>query len=169
MLVATASLGLIAPIAAQASDVINLEGMNDYNRSKKSSAKKRFDHKTFVNQVNEDLATLEESVNGSSFDLNEFEAGSFSETTTLDSSVVFAAVAIDDATTVDATTSESLQTMYTYTMNLNTSFTGDDNLYVRLRTGNGAVESGSFFEKTAFYHTDTSIFFAQRLTTKTKL
>lgn len=34
MLVATASLGLIAPIAAQASDVINLKGMNDYNRSK---------------------------------------------------------------------------------------------------------------------------------------
>ena len=29
--------------------------------------------------------------------------------------------------------------MYTYTMDLNTSFTGDDNLYVRLRTGNGKV------------------------------
>tara|TARA_S200000501_G_C20366083_1_gene544106 strand:+ start:436 stop:561 length:126 start_codon:yes stop_codon:yes gene_type:complete len=35
MLVATASLGLITPIAAQASDVLNLEGMKDYNRSKK--------------------------------------------------------------------------------------------------------------------------------------
>ena len=40
-------------------------------------------------------------------------------------------------------------------MNLNTSFTGDDNLYVRLRTGNGKVTGGSFYEKTAFYHTDT--------------
>ena len=29
-----------------------------------------------------------------------------------------------------------VQTAYTYTMNLNTSFTGDDNLYVRLKTGN---------------------------------
>ncbi len=154
MLVATASLGLFAPIAAQASDVLNLEGMNDYNRSKKSSAK-RFDSNTFVDEVNESLATIKESVTGSSLDLNEFDAGGFSETTTLDSSVVFAATAIDDATTVDATASESLQTMYTYTMNLNTSFTGDDNLYVRLRTGNGRVNAGSFYEKTAFYHTDT--------------
>jgi len=40
-------------------------------------------------------------------------------------------------------------------MDLNTSFTGDDNLYVRLRTGNGKVTAGSFYEKTAFYHTDT--------------
>ena len=40
MLVATASLGLIAPIAAQASDVINLEGMNNYNRSSKKSSSK---------------------------------------------------------------------------------------------------------------------------------
>ena len=154
MLVATASLGLLAPIAAQASDIINLEGMNDYKRSKKSSTK-RFDSNTFVNQVNEDLATLKESVDSSTVDFNAFEAGSFSDTTILDSSLVFAATAIDEATTVDATTRESLQTMYTYTMNLNTSFTGDDNLYVRLRTGNAKVDSGSFYEKTAFYHTDT--------------
>jgi hypothetical protein len=38
---------------------------------------------------------------------------------------------------------------------LNTSFSGDDNLYVRLRTGNGYASNGSFKEKTAFYHTDT--------------
>ena len=35
MLVAGASLSLIAPIAAQASDVVNLEEMNSYVRSKK--------------------------------------------------------------------------------------------------------------------------------------
>jgi hypothetical protein len=63
MLVATASLGLIAPIAAQASDVINLKGMNDYNRSKKSSST-RFDSKTFVNEVNEDIAILKGRVDG---------------------------------------------------------------------------------------------------------
>ena len=33
MLVAGASMSLIAPIAAQASDVVNLEEMNSYSRS----------------------------------------------------------------------------------------------------------------------------------------
>ena len=39
---------------------------------------------------------------------------------------------------------DSLSAAYQYTMNLNTSFTGDDNLYVRLRTGNSA---GNFVDK----------------------
>ena len=126
MLVATASLGLIAPIAAQASDVINLEGMNDYNRSKKSSSKKRFDHKTFVNPVNEELAELEVQPNN-------FEAGSFSDTTTLDGKAVFTVGSLD--TDDDAYTGQVLA-QYMYQMNLNTSFNGDDNLYVRLKSGN---------------------------------
>ena len=85
MLVATASLGLIAPITAQASDVINLEGMNDYNRSKKSSST-RFDSNTFVNEVNEELATLKGSVDGLEAQQNNFEAGTFSETTSMEQS-----------------------------------------------------------------------------------
>ena len=38
MLVAGASLSLIAPIAAQASDVVNLEEMNSYARSSKKKS-----------------------------------------------------------------------------------------------------------------------------------
>jgi len=126
MLVATASLGLIAPIAAQASDVINLEGMNDYNRSKKSSSNKRFDHKTFVNPVNEELAELEVQPNN-------FEAGSFSDTTTLDGKAVFTVGSLD---TDDNAYTGKVLAQYMYQMNLNTSFNGDDNLYIRLKTGN---------------------------------
>ena len=48
MLVATAAMGLLAPVATQASDVLNLDGMNDYSRSKKSS--KKIDSKTFINE-----------------------------------------------------------------------------------------------------------------------
>ena len=62
MLVATAS-GLIS-LSPQASDVLNLEGMNDYISRKKSSTKRYFDSKTFVNDVNEDIATLSESKKG---------------------------------------------------------------------------------------------------------
>ena len=48
MLVAGASLSLLAPIAAQASDVINLEEMESYSRSKSSTS--RLDNKTFINK-----------------------------------------------------------------------------------------------------------------------
>ena len=153
MLVAGASLSLLAPVAAQASDVVNLEEMNSYSRSRSKSS--RLDSKTFINEVSEDIANLKGRVDGLEVKQNEFEAGSFSDTTTLSGSAVFAATAIDGANKVNASASESLQTMYTYTMDLNTSFTGDDNLYVRLRSGNGKVTGGSFYEKTAFYHTDT--------------
>ena len=54
MLVAGASLSLIAPIAAQASDVVNLEEMNSYSRSTKDRSS-RLDSKTFINSVNEDI------------------------------------------------------------------------------------------------------------------
>ena len=134
MLVATASLGLFAPIAAQASDVINLEGMNDYNRSKKKSSTKRFDNNTFVNDVNEELATLKGRVDGLEVQQNNFEAGSFSETTTMDGKAVFTVGSLD--TDDDAFTGKVLAE-YMFQMNLNTSFDGDDNLYVRLKSGNG--------------------------------
>ena len=136
MLVATASLGLIAPIAAQASDVINLEGMNDYNRSKKSSST-RFDSNTFVNEVNEDLAILKGRVDGLEAQQNNFEAGSFSDTTTLDGSVVFSVGSTD---TDDDFYTGAVKSNYTYTWNLNSSFTGDDNLYVGIEAGNGGTD-----------------------------
>ena len=132
MLVATASVGLIAPIAAQASDLINLEGMNDYKRSTKSSSK-RFDSNTFVNEVNEELAGLKGRIDGLEAQQNEFEAGSFSDTTTLDGKAVFTVGSVD---TEDNEYDGQTLFQYTYQMNLNSSFNGDDNLYVRLKTGN---------------------------------
>ena len=149
LLVAGASLSLIAPIAAQASDLVNLEEMNSYSRSE--SKTKKFTSKSFINDVSDGIANLD----GLEAKKNQLEAGSFSDTTTLGGSAVFAITAIDNADKVESDNKEALQAMYTYTMDLNTSFSGDDNLYVRLRTGNGKVTGGSFYEKTAFYHTDT--------------
>ena len=134
MLVAGASLSLIAPIAAQASDIVNLEEMNSYTRSKTKSS--RIDSKTFINEVNEDIAKLKGRVDGLEVRQNNYEAGSFSDTTTMDGKAVFQIGAID--TKEDYGLSEALQAAYTYQINLNTSFTGDDNLYVRLKTGNAS-------------------------------
>ena len=133
MLVASAAVSLITPLAAQASDVINLEGMNSYNRSKKSSAK-RFDSKTFVNEVNNDLATLDNGVLAQ----DNFDAGVFSDTTVMDAKVIFTTGLVD---TEDNVLAGKLNAFYTYQMNLNTSFDGDDNLYIRLKTGNHDVWS----------------------------
>ena len=119
MLVAGASLSLITPLVAQASDV-NIEEMNSYSRSSKSS-NKQFDSKTFSNEI----ANANERVDGIESRLNEFEAGGFSDTTVLDGKAIFDVGSVD---TDDDTYTGETQFMYTYTMNLNTSFTGDDNL-----------------------------------------
>jgi len=152
MLVAGASLSLLAPVASQASDVVNIEEMNSYARSQSKSS--RIDSKTFINEVSEDIAILKGRVDGLEVKQKEFEAGGFSDTTTMDGKVIFDIGAIDYSLDSETKT-EATNFGYSYTANLNTSFTGDDNLYVRLRTGNGKVTGGSFYEKTAFYHTDT--------------
>ena len=70
MLVAGASLSLLAPVAAQASDVVNLEEMNSYSRSTTKSS--RLDSKTFINEVSEDIAVLKSRVDGLEVKQNEF-------------------------------------------------------------------------------------------------
>ncbi|KGF96846.1 putative porin precursor [Prochlorococcus marinus str. MIT 9302] len=155
MLVAGASVSLLAPIAAQASDVVNLEEMNSYSRSTKKKSS-RLDSNTFINKVSEDVANLD----GLEARQNEFEAGTFSSTTSMDGKAIFWVGGIDGISAIDDDEdnsladegSDSFQTGYTYTMNLNTSFTGDDNLYVRLKAG----ETGEAWKsKPAGYHIDT--------------
>ena len=53
----------------------------------------------------------------------------------MDGKAVFGIGAVDYSEASNSS-SEATQSWYTYTMNLNTSFTGDDNLYVRIKTGN---------------------------------
>ena len=152
MLVAGASLSLLAPVAAKASDAVNLEEMNSYSRSKTKSS--RLDSKTFINEVSGDIANLKGRVDGLEVKQNEFEAGGFSDTTTLSGKAVFVVGAIDhpekDSAATDDLAQEALRAQYQYTMDLNTSFTGDDNLYVRLRSGNGDGDpsDGPFGTKT---------------------
>ena len=132
MLVAGASLSLLAPIAAQASDVVNIEEMKSYARSQTKSS--RLDSKTFINEVSADIANLKGRVDGLEVKQKEFEAGGFSDTTVLDQKVVFDLGAMDFSETDSS--EEALKFAYSYRMNLNTSFTGDDNMYIRLLSGN---------------------------------
>ena len=130
-------MSLVAPITAQASEVVNLDEMNSYSRSK--SNKSRFDSKTFINEVSEDIANLKSRVDGLEVKQNEFEAGGFSDTTTLDGKVNFTVGALSyDGSGTDTVSNEAALFQYMWQGNLNTSFTGDDNLYVRLKTGNAS-------------------------------
>ena len=153
MLVAGASLSLIAPIASQASDLVNLEEMNSYARSQTKSS--RIDSKTFINEVSEDIAKLKGLDVGLEAQQNNFEAGAFSTTTSMDGKAIFWIGGVDGADNLNDSSlgdgKETVGTGYTYTMNLNTSFTGDDNLYVRLKAGENA-EQWKFKET---YHIDT--------------
>ena len=65
-------------------------------------------------------------------ELNSFEAGSFSETTFLSGSANFQLGAVQESTVTEAVTAS-----YAYDLDLNTSFTGEDNLYVGIEAGNG--------------------------------
>ena len=135
MLVAGASLSLLTPLAAQASDVVNIEEMNSYARSQTKSS--RLDSNTFINEVSEDIANLKGRVDSLEVKQNNFEAGGFSDTTTLDGKVVFTTGALSyDGSGTDTVSNEATLFQYMWQGNLNTSFTGDDNLYVRLKTGN---------------------------------
>ena len=121
---APAVLGLLAPMSTSASE-INLGEMNSYVR--KQSSKKQFNSKTFSKKVaknNENVETIDSTINA-------FEAGSFSETTTMSGTVSFQVGAVDESDITQALTST-----YSYDIDLNTSFTGDDNLYIGIETGN---------------------------------
>ena len=93
MLVASTAVGLISPLAAQASDTMNLEEMNNYSRSR--SKVQRFDSTTFSNEISEDLAILKGRVDGLEVQQNQYEAGAFSDTTTMDGKAVFTLGAVD--------------------------------------------------------------------------
>ena len=172
MLVVGATVGLIAPISAQASNIVDIEEMGSYSRSTRKSSRldnnsftnkisgstnlkksSRLDSKTFINEVSEE--TAKGFTDAIEVQQHPIEAGTFSDTTTLDGKAVFWLGSIDggnEITNSDGVAEkESTSGGYTFTWNLNTSFTGDDNLYVRIKTG----EQGDIWKNKVTYHIET--------------
>jgi len=106
LLVAPATLGLLAPLSATANEIT----INDFAPA-------------------EELAVTNSRVDGLEARINDFEAGSFSTTTTASFSVDMAIGA------VDGNAAEALTAVYGYQMDLSTSFTGEDTLAVALDAG----------------------------------
>ena len=119
LLVAPATLGLLAPLSATANEVT----ISDFSPA-------------------EQLAITNGRVDGLEARLNNIEAGSFSETTTASFSVDFAIGALDGKGIETGVTDgdEDLQAIYGFQIDLNTSFTGEDSLDISLDAGNAAVD-----------------------------
>ena len=120
LLVAPATLGLLAPLSATANEVT----INDFNPA-------------------EELAITNGRVDGLEARLNNFEAGSFSETTTASFGVNFYIGATDTSSTETSTglatdndLDDSIMAGYDFDMVLSTSFTGEDSLDIDLDAGN---------------------------------
>ena len=118
LLVAPATLGLLAPIAATANEVT----ISDFSAA-------------------EEIAVTNSRIDGLEARLNNFEAGSFSETTTASFSVDMAIGAIDGqgVTTTVTDGKEAITATYGFQIDLNTSFTGEDSLDISLDAGNGSA------------------------------
>ena len=110
LLVAPATLGLLAPMSATANEVT----INDFNPA-------------------EELAVTNSRVDGLEARLNNFEAGSFSDTTTAS----FGATFVLEATDGNSSTEKTMFS-YQYGMDLSTSFTGEDSFDLTIETGNAA-------------------------------
>ena len=115
LLVAPATLGLLAPMSATANEVT----INDFNPA-------------------EELAITNSRVDGLEARLNNFEAGSFSETTTASFGVDFVVGAVDAGTGLST---EKTSFDYQMGIGLETSFTGEDSLGVTIDIGGGTANT----------------------------
>ena len=120
LLVAPATLGLLAPLAVSATEV-NLNDVSNYAREFEMNSK-TFDNSSPKSTL---LAGGEGMFDDHSHD------GSFSETTTASFSADFGIGSESGTTTGDA-----LQAYYGFQIDLNTSFTGEDSFDVSLDAGN---------------------------------
>jgi hypothetical protein len=125
LIVAPAALGLLIPSAAFAEE-IKLADISNYSSSKEVKSISDFNPA-------EEIAVTNSRVDGLESRFNDFEAGSFSETTTMKGSAEFLIGAKDNG---NSASEEALMTGYHYTFDLNTSFTGEDKLNVEISAGN---------------------------------
>ncbi len=133
LLAAPTVVSILGSTTATASE-INIDEINNYSRSK-PSAKQRFNSKTFTN---EEFAFSKNSINRIKTPIHNFEAGSFSETTTMSGSASFVVGGLTNHDRVYPNTSEAINAHYSYDLDLNTSFNGEDNLFVGIEAGNGS-------------------------------
>ena len=130
LLVAPATLGLLAPMSATANE-LNITDVSSYSSSEEVQNISEF----YPNE----LAATNSRVDGLEARLNDYEAGSFSSTTAASFGADFVIGAVDGA----GSGKEAVTFNYQYGMNLSTSFTGEDSLALTIETGNASGTSSA--------------------------
>ena len=130
LLVAPATLGLLSPIAVTANE-INVNDVSNYSSSEEVVNISEFD-------TAKELAVTNSRVDGLEARFNNFEAGSFSETTTASFSTDMFIGAVNGKGVETGVTDgdEAVEAYYGFQIDLNTSFTGEDSLDISLDAGN---------------------------------
>jgi len=105
------------------------------------------EERRLINEFGPELAVIKGRVDGLEARVGDFEAGQFSSTTKLTGKTYFVMGAVD----TDADTNEAVTFNYTTQLNLNTSFTGQDLLYTRIKTGNFVKNETFGNKKTGTY------------------
>ena len=134
LLIAPATLGLLAPMSATANE-LNLAEVSGYSSSEEVQNISEF--------YPQELAVTNSRVDGLEVRINEIEAGSFSETTTASFSADFYLGGVDGGTTA---TNDPFMATYGFQIDLNTSFTGEDSLDISLDAGNTSTTTTSVAE-----------------------
>ena len=130
LLVAPATLGLLAPMSATASEVT----ISDFNAA-------------------EEIAVTNSRIDGLEAKFNNLEAGSFSETTTASFDVEFVVGALDGG---DTGLDESTTFDYQMGIGLETSFTGEDSLSATIDIGSTSAAGSILASPDAFNYNATS-------------
>tara|TARA_E500000081_G_scaffold127807_1_gene135742 strand:+ start:17 stop:1126 length:1110 start_codon:yes stop_codon:yes gene_type:complete len=128
LLVAPATLGLLAPLSATANE-LNLNDVSGYSSSEEIQNISEFNPA-------EELAVTNSRVDGLEARFNNFEAGGFSETTSASFGVDMLVGAVDGGT------SEAATFDYQMGIGLETSFTGEDSLSATIDIGNASSVVG---------------------------
>ena len=134
LLIAPATLGFLVPMSATANE-LNLAEVSGYSSSEEVQNISEFYPK--------ELAVTNSRVDGLEARINEFEAGSFSETTTASFSADFYLGGVDGGTTA---TDDPFMATYGFQIDLNTSFTGEDSLDISIDAGNSSTSTTSVTE-----------------------
>ena len=152
LLVAPAALGLFAPMSVTANEV-NLNEISNYSDIESID---------FANSFNLDDSKAETLIaGGEGLVDNHTHDGSFSETTTASFSADFFLGAVDggdqDATTAGVQEDDAVMGGYSFQIDLNTSFTGEDSLDISLDAGNSALTGIAEFDGNDSLGTDALV------------
>jgi len=126
-------------VASPSGSITRYEAATLLNKCLGDVAQVNEEERRLINEFAPELAIIKGRVDGLEARVGEFEAGQFSKTTVLQGKAAFIVGAVD----LDTVDTDSMTMEYMYTLNMNTSFTGSDRLYARIKTGDVSGHFGT--------------------------